>query len=448
MFKITAPYNLKGSIMTTVMASPVTATPAPTIQVVPPPQSTANQFGGFSSYAAWFNSKFQNVASHYVDLKDRFNQTLALFNLQTQNTIRSQIKALATQFQVNFPNIKDFNDPNFSICQAQFAYLSDILIDTTMQRQLDISWVIKILVNFRPWQAQPIQVYQVAPGHLNGELSYLGNNLYASWDGQHTAMAFYIIAVMILGQDPKTVKVPVVIYSVKSKAEIRQNFLESNTPEGKKLLDPIDIYQQKIYGVRVDGATNPDWIQCEQKQTILAQAGLFLTDDKFKDTHHVGAISRVKEIADAKVSVDLVRKFAVYSQVVLGLNPRPVNTKELPIILGFLKMAESANVVYTDDELQSLAVLCDQLFSADFDSDGPFWARLEYAYNNWWNNYYANVHISMRPAQPRMNKDWIQGGTFFWHQLAKSWKDANGNAMRLPQLNISSPFIPAIGDLF
>ena len=413
------------------------------------PPVTSNQFGGFKSYADWFNSKFSNVASHFVDLKARFNNTMSLFNVVTQNTIRSQIKGISTQFQTNFPNIKQFNDPLFPICHAQMIRLSDILIDTTMQRQLDISWVIKILWNFRPHQAMPIQVYKVDPKHMAGsDVAYLGNNLYASWDGQHTAMVFYIIAVMILGHDPKDVMVPVVIYSVKSKAEIRQNFLESNTPDGKKLLDAIDIFQQKVFGVRVDGATSPDWVQCEQKQFVLERAGLFLTDEKFKDHHHIGAITRVKDVSDPKISVELVRQFSVYAETVLSISPRPINTKELPIILGFLKMADSAGIIYTDDEIRSLALLCDQLFSADFDSDGPYWARLEFAYNQWWMHHYANVHISMRPAQPRMNKDWIQGGTFFWHQLTKSWKDLMGQSMRMPQLNIATQFWPDPKDLF
>jgi hypothetical protein len=47
-----------------------------------------------------------------------------------------------------------------------------------------------------------------------------------------------------------------------------------------------------------------------------------------------------------------------------------------------------------------------------------------------------------------MNKDWTQGGTFFWHQLRKSWVDQQGNPMRMPQLNISTPFIPDTQDLF
>jgi hypothetical protein len=35
-----------------------------------------------------------------------------------------------------------------------------------------------------------------------------------------------------------------------------------------------------------------------------------------------------------------------------------------------------------------------------------------------------------------------------WHQLKKSWKDAEGNAMRMPQLNIQTSFYPNKKDLW
>lgn len=302
-------------------------------------------------------------------------------------------------------------------------------------------------MNFRSWQAMPIQVYSVP--NPDGELAYYSaNGLYASWDGQHTAMAFYVIAVMIMGLDPKDVVIPVVIYEVNTKAEIRSNFIEGNTEAGKKLLDDIDVYQQMVFGVRIDGAIDPVWVQAEKKQTLLEDAGLFLTDEKFKDTHQVGAISRVKEIATEKLPVELVRQFCIYAKIAIGLTPRAINTKELPIILGFLKMAASDNIKYSDAEIESLAVLCNQLFSGDFDSDGPYWAQLEIAYYNWWEQYYTQVDESLRPERPRMNKDWTQGGAFFWHQLKKSWINEAGLPMTMPRLNINTPFIPSKKDLF
>jgi hypothetical protein len=111
-------------------------------------------------------------------------------------------------------------------------------------------------------------------------------------------------------------------------------------------------------------------------------------------------------------------------------------------------MAASDDVHYTDEEIVSLAQLCDRLFAADFDEGGNFWAKLETAYVNWWEKFYENVDESVRPERPRMNKDWTQGGTFFYHNLKKNWCDEAGVKMRMPRLNIQTPFIPANRDLF
>ena len=408
--------------------------------------STNGQFGVYGSYAAQVNAKYGNTASHFQDLKSRWNSTLALYNPNTVNTINSALKYRIAGWIKLHPKVKSFND--MPLCRAQVARLSDILIDETMQRQLNISWVLEIISNWRSWQAMPIQVYTVG-SDASPELAYLGQDkLYASWDGQHTAMAFYIIAVFILGLNPEDVEIPVVIYDVNTKAEIRNNFIESNSESGKKLLDKIDIFQQMVYGVRVDGANYPEWLEVEKKQQYLEAADLFLTDEKFGDATQIGAISRVQDIVDRKVSPEIVRQFCVYAKTILGLTPRSINTKEAPIILGFLKMAAADNVTYTDDEVKGLAMLCYTLFGADFDAAGNYWAQLEIAYLNWWDMFYSNVDDSVRPAQPRMNKDWTQGGTFFWHLLKKNWKNEAGMPMIMPRLNIQTPFIPAKQDLF
>lgn len=399
-----------------------------------------------ATYASQVNEKFANSASHFQDLKERWNSTLSLYNPTVQSTIRSSLKTTIAAWERKHPTVKTFQD--MPICRAESARLSDIIIDATMQRQLNISWVLEIVKNWRSWQAMPVQVYTVG-ADASPELAYLGENkLYASWDGQHTGIAFYVIAVFILGLDPREVEIPVVIYDVNTKAEIRNNFIESNTEGGKKLLDKIDIFQQMVYGVRVDGARYPEWLEVEKKQQYLEAADLFLTDPKFKDQDQPGAISRVQDIVDRKVSPEIVRQFTVYARTVLDISPRAINTKEAPIILGFLRMASVDNVVYSDEEIQNLAMLCDQLFGADFDAAGPFWAQLEVAYLNWWESYYEHVDMSLRPERPRMNKDWTQGGTFFWHQLKKSWINEAGFAMTMPRLNIQTPFIPHPKDLF
>lgn len=398
------------------------------------------------SYATQVNQKYSSTVSHFQDLKARWNATISLYNPNTVNTINSLLKMRINGWIKAHPQVKSFKD--MPLCRAQTARLSDILIDETMQRQLNISWVLEIIENWRAWQAMPIQVYTVA-ADASPELTYLGQDqLYASWDGQHTAMAFYVIAVFILGLNPKDIEIPVVIYDVKTKAEIRNNFIQSNSDGGKKLLDKIDIFQQMVFGVRVDGATYPEWIDVEQKQQYLEAADLFLTDKKFGDAEQIGAISRVQEIVDHKVKPEIVRQFCVYARTVLDFNPRAINTKEAPIILGFLKMATSDNIHYTDEEIQSLGLLCYNLFGADFDEAGPFWAKLETAYINWWEGFYVNTDEDVRPDRPRMNKDWPQGGAFFWHLLRKNWKNEAGMRMHLPKLNIQTPFLPSPQDLF
>lgn len=408
--------------------------------------NTNGVFGIYNSpgaYAHQRNAQYSNSASLFQDLKDRFNNALASMPQNTQAWIRNQLGHAIKVFKTNYAHITAFDQ--LPLCTAQSVFLSQILIDSTMQRQADLNWVIKIISQFRATQAMPIQVYRVAGN--DAELKYLHpDGLYASWDGQHTALAFWVIACMILGQDPAKVRVPVVIYDVHTKAEIRDNFVRNNTSEGKKLLEPIDVVQQQIYGVRIDHSQDPHWLHVEQKQQYLEASGLFLTAKKFNDTDQVGAISRVEDVMNPKYSPEIVRQFCVYAETVLGTTPRAINTKEAPIILGFLHMASNMN--YSDDEIRSMANLCLHLFEADFDSEGVFWQRAEQAYLNWWHQTYGGQNWSNAPTRPRFNKDWTNGGTFFWYQLSKNWVDAQGNAMPMPQLNITTGFIPARQDLF
>ena len=86
-------------------------------------------------------------------------------------------------------------------------------------------------------------------------------------------------------------------------------------------------------------------------------------------------------------------------------------------------------------------------FDADFDDSGPFWNRVCNAYIHWHEKYHEDMDEELRPGI-KLNKDWSQGGTFFWHQLKKSWLDLDGNPMQMPKLNISTSFRPQARDLW
>jgi hypothetical protein len=314
--------------------------------------------------------------------------------------------------------------------------LKDIQIDTTMQREPNLQWIITIIENFRAYQAQPIQVYATANG-------------YGAWDGQHTSLALYLIATQALGMNFDDVEVPINIYDIVSRGEIRGNFINNNTTvgknAGKKPLDIIDIIQQMIYGVEVDGVTEQEWVDAHAKWQAIAAAGMFMTADKFNDTEQVGAISRLNEINDSSVKV--VKQFAVYGKYVVALQQRPINTKEIPIIMEFLNICEQQDITYTDAEIEDLAQHCIDLFDANFDAKGPFWDVAHQANLNAYNKANKGVPKHLWPDAPRNSKNVPQGIAFFWHQLQKSWVPTQGAGFKFPKQPFSV-YQPDAKDLF
>lgn len=394
-----------------------------------------------ASYASKVNARYTEKASHYVDLKKRIDDTISVFQPTQQNIVRGMLKRACNDWIKNNSLKKQWQD--LDLCESLMVPLSDILIDTTMQRMLNLAWIKTILEKFRDVQVMPVQVYRVkddpdAPDELRNSKTIL----YASWDGQHTVVVLYLIAVWIFKLDPREVMVPVNVYRVKSKADIRANFLGKNTDEGTSLLDSIDIFQQMVYGVRVDNAKNTTWEDADLKQQYIEAADLFLTHEKFGDTDQPGAISRMTEID--KYTPPVIKDFAMYEATVQMLsNARPVASQEIEIMAGWFDMARRDGIEYTDEEIQDLAHHLVDLFGADFHESSDYWIRVRDAYENWWQDYYKEVDIDLRPNNSRMNKNWKYGGTFLWHQLKKTWSG------RIPKLNITTtPFQPAKKDLF
>jgi hypothetical protein len=392
------------------------------------------------SYAAQRNARFQNTSSNLVDLVQRLNDTISVLPVQAQRNWQSKLAKALQTFKRNHPGIKTIADPKFRLCKSILGRLKDIQIDTTMQREPMLNWITDIITDFRAYQAQPIQVYAATSG-------------YGAWDGQHTSLALYLIATQGLGMKFEDVEVPINIYDILSRGELRSNFINNNTTvgknAGKKPLDIIDIFQQMIYGVEVDGVTEPEWTQAHAKWQHISRAGMFLTGEKFNDTEETGAISRLIEINDS--SVEVVRQFTVYGQYVIasqaGARKRPINSKEIPIIIEFLNLCEQQDIRYTDAQIKDLAQHCIDLFDANFDSKGSFWEVAHQANINAYNKANRGVPTHLWPTAPRNNKNTAQGTAFFWHQLQKSWAPQQGAGFKFPKQPFSI-YQPAVQDLF
>lgn len=388
------------------------------------------------SYAAQQNAQYNHTGSKHVDLSQRFNDTISALEPMKAAGVRSQLKNAIKIFLKNNPHLKCFED--LQLCVARLTPMSDILIDITIQRILNLTWVIEIIKNFREPQADPIKIYEIQAGGDLAKFHPVGTKLFASWDAQHTAIVYWIIAVMVFNQDPRKVEVPTVLYKIKNRSDIRENFVNGNSDIGKLRLDSIDLFRQMVLGVRLDGNTNPVWREAELKQQYLEQSGLFVTAEKFGDTHMPGAISRMAEID--KYTSDIIRKFCLYTSTIP--NPRPIVSQEIEILCAWFAMAKEDGIDYTDDEVVSLGDHLHQLFGADFYENSQFWIKVRTAYDNWWTKHYAQVPVGHRPKNTKMSKNWNTGGTFLWHQLNKTWGG------RMPKLNSSTPFIPSKKDLY
>lgn len=393
-----------------------------------------------ASYAAQRNARFQNTSSNLVDLVQRLNDTIAAMPAQARRNWQTKLTRALQTFKRNHPGVKTIADPKFRLCKSIMGRLKDIQIDTTMQREPMLNWITDIIESFRAYQAQPIQVYAAGSG-------------YGAWDGQHTSLALYLIATQGLGQNFEDVEVPINIYDIHSRGELRSNFINNNTTvgknAGKKPLDIIDIFQQMIYGVEVDGVTEPEWVNAHAKWRYLSAAGMFLTAEKFSDTDETGAISRLNEINES--SVEVVRQFAVYGQYVInsqaGVDKRPINSKEIPIIVEFLNLCEQQDIHYTDAEIENLAQHCIDLFGANFDAKSDFWEVAHQANVNAYNKANRGIPTHLWPTAPRNNKNTAQGIAFFWHQLQKSWVPQQAKGFKFPKQPFSM-YQPAAKDMF
>lgn len=377
------------------------------------------------SHASKINALYSSSASNIVTLEQRYKQTLASMGPNVQAMIVQMITQSINEFVRNNPHIKKWVD--LKLAQAKDAALSDINIDTTMQRLLDLHWVAILLARFKSTMVVPIQIYLDESGKI------------CAWDGQHTAIMLWIICTQILKMDPKDVEIPVNIYSSSKKAEIRENFIELNGGAGKKMLDLIDIFQQQIFGVRIDGSKNPKWVETEKKQQILEKWDLFVTHDKFNNAHLPGAITRLQEIN--KYDTVVVDWLCNYLSTVMGTT-RPADEKEVVMMAYFFGRCRYEKISVDDAYIKSVAATTTMLWNADFSYNGPFWDKVGDAYLNWHDDQKQRGFIDPN-IDPRLSKEPLHGMPFFIAQLAKSIP-----GIRLPHHNSNSQFTPDPADLF
>jgi hypothetical protein len=376
-----------------------------------------------ASYAATKNSRFSISASQVRTIKQRWDDTYNALPPIQQQAINSALSAAIAEFRRRNPKIKGTKDLKKQLAKAWTVNMDNVCIDDTMQRQLNIAWVITLLNLFVSTKVIPIHVYQPDPE----------KELYLAWDGQHTLVLLWLICTQIFGEDPAEFDIPVNVYASHQKAEMRGCFIDLNSEEGKKMLDLFDKLEQMIYGVRTDGSTNPSWVLAEQKQQIVESRGLFLTSKKFGDDHMPGAISRMQEIN--KMTPASLEWLCDYL-VAVGAQNRAVEEKEMVMMAYFFERCRLAKLSLTQKQVYDIANLAKNHWGADFSHSSRFWAKVNNSYHNW-----HTIHVGY--GNPRCNKEPIHGYPFIAEQVKKDLKGFN----KLNS-NTSSEFIPAVSDLY
>jgi hypothetical protein len=373
------------------------------------------------SYADTKNERFSTNADYVITAQKRWEETYDALPQYQKDRVDYMLEQAKSEFRRRNPNFTSWD--TLPLAEAKSLTMNQINIDATMQRQLDIFWVLTLLTTFTATKVVPIQVYKYK------------KNKYLAWDGQHTLMLLWLIATQLFEQDPSEIEVPVNVYQSELKSEMRSNFVSLNSKEGKKQLDPIDIWEQQVFGVRVDGSKNPLWLEVEKKQRAIEALGFFVTSKKFGDEDEPGAITRLPEIN--KLDVECVTNLMKYLAMV-GANQRPVVEKEMVMMANFFERCKFAKIDVDDTYIAQIANATLTAFNADFSPNGKFWTRASNAYHNW----YAKHGWGDRG---RFRTEIVHGSPFLTQQLLKTLK---GTGTFIPRTSSNSEFRPFEEDLF
>ena len=327
------------------------------------------------NYAQKINNLYEVSTSNFVTLQERLEKAIA-----RAPQFKQQLEAVVDEFRrrnCSPPTERGWEQfSDIKLCQGMSCSMDAILIDETMQRELNIRHILKILSYFSESMVMAIQVYEdpERPGK------------YIAWDGQHTVIALFIILTKVFGERTAKATVPIVVYSSKQKLEIRRNFIMLNG-DAKETLDPIDMYKQQIYGVKVDGAKFKEWEDTAKKNDYFAKAGLFATNSKFGDEDEPGAFTLLADTLMSKSlktrkHVDVTRMFATY-WVYLN-EERPVRAKEARQLYEYFNLCYEQKITVDNEYLLKMVAFTKDFFEANFGENGMFWDKVRLSYTRWY----------------------------------------------------------------
>jgi len=368
-----------------------------------------------TSYATKQNDRYKTAIDEYVSISERINEIY-----DDAPEFQELFTEFAEEFVANWDEFATYED----MCKAmvgmgvkEYLPITEIDVNHTMQRNPDPEWLLDILSKFDPILVNRVRTYQ-DPFREDG-----GETRYNAWDGQHTTLTLYIIAVYGYKMDPADVMVPIDVYPGHDRAAIRRQFVYYNSGEGVKQLDKIDMFKQYVYGYTNDNSREFWNERCYEIQQIAERYDMFLTDEKFGDDSYPGAVSRMIEIMNRNFPLECIERAFYYHSLA---NPTlPVAPLEIDNMSIFFRKAMQQGIDLTDEYVQEIVEVMETVTGNTWKVGSRKHEMVKKAYVNWF-KMAKKSGIILSDKTPRCNQTLV--GPTWIQQMLK----VNGFTEQLP----------------
>jgi len=345
-------------------------------------EDTMMSFTTQQSYAAQINQTYHTDEDLFVTVDQRLQELYAK-DSDLETLFRSLAKGMVSA--MGYETYNDMVKDIVGMGEIQYVPVTNIDINDTMQRWPDRENLIDIVSEFNPDFVNRIRTY-LDTKRKDGETTR-----HVAWDGQHTAIALYIIGVYGFGVMPELVTVPVDQYPGDDRAAIRRRFVEFNSGRTSKKLEAIDLYKQYVAGFRHDGLTD-FWNQrCVKLQEYFENYGFFATSDKFGDEQRPGAWSRMTEVMNRNFPVEVFERVMYFHSVSNSTNP--FIALEIDNMSHFVRQCMNDGIVVTDEYLDEMAKLLAIITGNTWAVGSVKHRKVQTAYQN---------HVAIEQAAERM----------------------------------------------
>lgn len=377
-----------------------------------------------NNYASRVNQTYHTDEDKFVTIEERLQEMYTkdpLLPAMLQGLAAGMVAALG------YESYQDLIKDMVGMGVIQYTPVTEVDINDTMQRWPDRENLLNIVGEFDPSYVNRIRTY--CDSHRkDGQVTRQ-----VAWDGQHTALGLYVIAVLGFGCDPADVVVPVDEYPGDDRAAIRRRFVEFNSGKTSKKLDNIDLYKQYVAGMRHDNVEDFWNVRCFTMQTYFEKYGYYATDEKFGDEKNAGAWSRMTEVFNRNFPVEIFERVMYYHSITN--NDKPFVALEIDNMSVFIRQCMNDGIRVTDEYLNDMAKIMARVTENTWAVGSRKHRMVQEAYQ---------THIDKEKAAGRL----IKGQTYRCNQtkVAPDWirqmLAANGFKHELPCFPETYAFIP------